>query len=206
MSIAKKFLLAAFAATILLALTGGIAAALRSLGSNKREIALLARSLSFLSEAGVSVVCNVGLNTTLNQLRNPKREGTVVGRAEAVILSCSRGTARVLLRETLPWLVKYKSIGGTLPRITSITNQLERTQFLVTLLGTLCLITAESSAPQEVINGTVGNLTGRPFVLANTTIDVRLNTGFELCPRRPEGAILEGTFEPVNGPITVELA
>jgi len=203
MSIAKKFLLAAFAATILLALTGGIAAALRSLGSNKREIALLARSLSFSSESGLSVVCNVGLNTTLNQLRNAKREGTVVGSAEAVILSCSQGTARVL---NTPWLVKYKSIGGTLPRITSITNQLERTQFLVTLLGTLCLITAESSAPQEVINGTVGNLTGRPFTLIGTTIRTELNTGFEFCPRRPEGARLLGTFEPVNGPITVELA
>jgi len=126
MNIAKKLVIAALAAVILLALTGGTAAALRSLSWSKREISLLARELTFTGGFG-RVICDVALNTTLNQLRNAKREGAVIGRAAYVFLRCREGTAAVL---NTPWNVKYKSIGGTLPRISSITDQLERIQFL----------------------------------------------------------------------------
>jgi len=209
MSIAKKLLLAAFAATLLFALAGGTAAALRSLGSSQREIRLLDRELSFGSiGGGVVVVCEVALDTTLTSLRSAKREESVVGRVNAVILSCSRGTARVL---NLSWSVKYKSILGTLPTILGIRDRIERTQFLVeygTRLENRCLIVAESEGLQEVVAEAGGRrkvekLTeSGPFRLTNVSV-TRLAG---LCPFFAAEAIIEGTFSPVGGPIFVELA
>ena len=209
MSTAKKLLLAAFAAAILFALMGGTAAALRSLGSSQREIRLLARELSFGSSfGGVVVICEVAMDSTLNSLRAAKREGTIVGRGNAVILRCSRGTARVL---NLPWNGKYKSILGTLPAITGMRGQVERKQVLIEYgarLENRCLIVTESESLQQVVleargvRRQIGNLSG----FSESNVTVTKLTAESVCPFFAAEMIIEGTFQPVGGPIFVELA
>lgn len=208
MSIGKKLLLAAFAAALLLALTGGTAGALRSLGFSQREIKLLFIELSFGSLfGGVVVICEVGLNTTLNSLRVTKREGSVVGRVTAVVLRCRRGTASVL--EILLWNVKYRSILGTLPTIEGIQFQIETVQFLVEYgarLENRCLILADTEGIQDVVVEAGGRrkvevLEGIPFRLVGIVV-TRLAG---LCPFLSE-AIMQGTARPIGGPIFVELA
>jgi len=201
MGIVKKLLLGGVAAASLLAVAGGTAMALRSLDFNRREIALLSRAASFGSVAtGTVAVCEVALNSTLDSLRHPKREG-VVGRVAAVVLRCSRGLATTL---SGPWSLKYKTISGTLPRITSLTEQIERARFLVESGPTLenrCLILDEIEYIQEVIGGTFGRLEVDPFKLENITV-ARLGG---LCPMFAMEVRMSGSFEPVNGPITVSL-
>jgi len=191
MSTTKRIILVAIAALSLFAMTAGTAAALRSLTSSKREISLLSRSLTLHGFA--TVICEVALNTTLNSLASAKREGAITGKVTPVILRCLNGaTVQVL---NTPWNVKYKSIEGTLPTITGITNEIERTQFRVTA-GLSCLVTAESTGTQAVRGGTVGNLSGFPFRL-------RERSTREFCNG---SETLEGEFAPVNGPITVTLS
>jgi len=181
----------AIAALSLLAMTAGTAAALRSLTSSQREIVLLSRE--FTLHGFATVICEVSLNTTLNSLSSSKRENAIVGRLTMVILRCQNGAAVVALNT--PWNVKYKSIEGTLPNITAMRLEIERMQFRIT--GNLsCLLTFEMTGTQEVRNGTVGTLLGRPFSLRERSIR-------EFCNNRET---FEGEFAPMGGPITVRLA
>jgi len=192
MRTAKKTMLAAFAATLLLALTTANASALRSLEFSRTLVNLLSRALTFLGI--LEVVCEVGFSTTLNSRSKAKTASAVIGRVTAIILRCSRGTAAFL--NTL-WNLKYVSISGTLPRISGLTLEIERWQLRVTNILT-CLITAELSSVQSVVpeTGVIGNLVGRPWRLRAVT-----TTG--AC-EAAEIAML-GTFEPTNGPTTIRL-
>jgi len=192
MRTSAKIILVAIAALSLLAMTAGTAAALRSLTWSKREIALLSRALTLKSFA--TVICEVSLNTTLNSLSIPKREGTTIGRVGLVILSCQNGATVTVLNT--PWNLKYKSIAGTLPAITGLTQEIERAQFRVVAAGLACLVTAEVIGTQAVRSGTVGNLSGFPYIFR--AISVR-----EFCNGRETW---EGEFAPLAGPVTLSLA
>jgi len=187
----KKVMLAAFAAMLLIALTAGSAAALRSIESSTTLINLLSRALTLLGI--LEVVCEVQLSTTLTNRSSAKTVGAVIGRTTPTILRCSRGTAVIL---NAPWNVKYVSISGTLPRISGLTLEIERAQFRATLILT-CLVTSESQGLQSITpeTGRVGNLVGRPFRLRAVTTSGACEAG--------EVALL-GTFEPV-GTITIRL-
>lgn len=188
----KKAVLAAVAATLLIALTTGSAAALRSLEYSATLLSLLDALLTILGI--LEAVCEVGITTTLTKRASPKTGGGIIGRASSLVLRCSRGTLSIV---NPPWNVKYVSIGGTLPRISSFTFEIERVQLRATNILT-CQITAEVSGLDRVTaeTGVVGNFEGRPFRLRAVTTSGACEAG--------EVALL-GTFTPTNGPITARL-
>jgi len=190
MSTIKRLVLAGSVAMLMLSLLAGASAALRSLSVSQTLITLLFTLLTFLGP--LEVVCDVGLTIT-SGVAIPKTPNAIIGRVTPRILRCATGTATIL---GAPWNVKYVSIAGTLPEITSFTLEIERAQFLVRNI-LACLVISESLGPQRVSRGTVGNLEARPFGLQN----VRIVSG----PCEEAEVQFIGTAVPTNGPITIRL-
>jgi hypothetical protein len=191
MSFTKKIVLAALAATMLLALTAGTAAALRSLSLSSRTIATLSAALTL--SGGISDVCAVGITLTLTNNPIAKTARANIGTAAVRILNPERCsiTTSVLAG---PYNVNYLGFTGTLPNITGIILQLLGVEFLIRTLGQGCNIRANALGTNAISAGAVGTLSGRPFGLEG----VRVTTleGFA-CPEAGEVRLL-GTFTPVG--------
>ncbi len=114
-----KVLLAVTAAVVLLGALVGTASA-RNLSISSQFMRALFRAVTFEGAFG-RIVCEIQIEGSFHNRTVVKRVGSLVGYVTAVqLLSCATGTATVL-RETLPWHVRYLGFIGTLPNITSIT-------------------------------------------------------------------------------------
>ncbi|HEV7773439.1 MAG TPA: hypothetical protein VGO48_09170 [Conexibacter sp.] len=114
----SKLLLAIVGATVLLGALVSSASAGRLSQSANTLNATFAR-MDFRGGLG-TVECEVILNGTLHSRSITKTVLTLMGMITAGNVNrCSRGSA-TLLRETLPWHVRYSAFVGTLPNITSI--------------------------------------------------------------------------------------
>jgi hypothetical protein len=123
MRICSKLVLAALAATAVLALAVGAASATRLRVLNvERGFRAVWTPLTVTSNTGANVSCNVTIEGTFASSTYVKRAGTQLGSVTRVEggPTCTGGSARALT-ETLPWSVTYTSFTGVLPAITGLT-------------------------------------------------------------------------------------
>ena len=158
----SKLILAALAATAILAMAVGGASA-RSFSTNEKNFELIWNNaltgktkLSFIAAGvGARIECNVTLlggftNNTITKTTTANQGTVRHGELEA----CTGGTATIR-GETFPWGVRYRSFTGTLPRIRSITTGLINATFLVTPNGLpTCEAATEVNEPGV---GIIGN-------------------------------------------------
>ncbi|HEU4702902.1 MAG TPA: hypothetical protein VFS37_10510 [Conexibacter sp.] len=113
-----KLLLAAACCAVLLSALVGSASAGR-LSTVTQTFRSSFRSVSLNGVFG-SITCQMSLEGSLHSRTIAKSSGTLIGYVTAAALgTCAEGRATIL-RETLPWHVRYASFSGTLPNITSI--------------------------------------------------------------------------------------
>ena len=115
----SKLLLATVGATVLLgALVGGASA--RNVSVSNQSFRSTFRAVTFEGAFG-RIACEVLLEGSLHNRTFAKRVGSLIGYiTQAILRPCATGTATIL-RETLPWHVRYAGFAGTLPNITSLT-------------------------------------------------------------------------------------
>ena len=114
----SKLLIAGVGATALLAASVSSASAGR-LSFSATSASATWTTMTFSGGIG-TVQCEVILNGTLHSRTMHKIRLSLMGYITAGnVTRCARGGATIL-RETLPWHVRYESFGGTLPNITTV--------------------------------------------------------------------------------------
>jgi hypothetical protein len=101
-----------------------------------------------IEAAGINILCPLQLEGSFERSSYAKVAGAGIGRVTGVSITgrCESGTA-TFLRETLPWEVTYKSFGGALPDITSLTLNFLRLSWQLEAAGTRCLARTETNRP-----------------------------------------------------------
>jgi hypothetical protein len=138
-------MLAVVGATVLLAGLVGSASAGRLSTSSQRLRATWAR-LNFSGGFG-TLECEVVVEGSFHERTISKTTGTLSGFITAAnITRCASGAGTVL-RETLPWHVRYASFTGTLPNISTIAARIIGAGFSLRDPGTgaTCLVRAATS-------------------------------------------------------------
>jgi hypothetical protein len=142
----RRLLLAIIGATVLLGgLTGSASA--RSLSFSSQTMRATFSTVSFEGPFGTTN-CAVTLESSMHTRTIPKLSGWLLGYITRADLGpCSTGTATIL-RETLPWHMRYESFAGTLPNITSIRAQVVGVSFRVREPNTItCLVRTMAERP-----------------------------------------------------------
>ena len=140
----------ALTAAFSLALATGSASANR-FSYSSQSFRIIWTSLTF-SEAGGNfpISCPVTLEGSFHSATVAKVREALVGyitRASVNNAGCSEGQATIL-RESLPWHVKYQSFTGTLPRITGVRHYLIGAAFQIEPgLGIVCLARSSERFP-----------------------------------------------------------
>jgi hypothetical protein len=191
-----RFLFAILTVVIAVGVVAGTASALRSLSvAGTTTLTLNSRRLTFESSL-VRIECEFTFVKTISRII-PKTEGILIGKVTDVRIDTPRcaassgGEVRIiplgLANEEL-WRLFYKSILGTLPRITGARFRIERLQLLMNTGGITCLFQGFVEELALISNGVVGNLrTLRPF---GTTQSLALGPNEErlrnniFCPTR----------------------
>jgi hypothetical protein len=202
-----RFLFAMLTVMIAMGVVAGTAAALRSLSvAGPTTLTLNSRRLTFESPF-VRIECEVTLVKTISRVI-PKTEGILIGKVTDVRIDAPRCVASNGARVTITplglgveelWRLFYKSILGTLPRITGARFRIERLQVLLEIGGVNCLFQGFVEGLALISSGVVGNLrTLRPFgttqSLALGPNEERLRNNF-FCPSTEISFQAEG----VNG-------
>jgi hypothetical protein len=142
-----KTILAVVGAAALLAALVGVASAGRLSASANTVNSTWAR-ISFRGGLG-TVECEVIVNGTFHSRTITKTPLLLTGLITAANINrCARGGATVL-RETLPWHVRYSSFTGTLPAIASIQARVVGLSFRAAepVFGVECLVRATAETP-----------------------------------------------------------
>jgi hypothetical protein len=168
-----KLLLAAAGATVLLGALVSSASA-RNLSVSNQSIRASFSSVEF-HLPGATTRCHVTLEGSLHSRTMIKMSGSLIGYITSAILGpCLSGTATIL-RETLPWHVRYHGFQGILPNISSIITHTVGAAWRVRgPEGANCL--ARSSAAEPVI-GTFHR--GATHRIEHVGISGTIRTGFE---------------------------
>lgn len=122
----SKVLFAALLAVLVMSAAGSVASANRSLSLNNGGVRVFSYSGRYTftdPEGAFRVVCEGLAVITASRDAIPKVPGTELGRSELTLRSCSGGTVRVL--EPRGFTARYTSFSGTLPRIATITIEVE---------------------------------------------------------------------------------
>jgi hypothetical protein len=131
----SKLLLAGLIAALTLSIVSAVASALRSIEiGGRRELRETARRITF-EGGGVSVLCEVTLEKTLNAAI-AKTQNAQIGNVEMTVGNCEGGTLRAL-NTASGWPLRYKSFTGTLPRIGSVREIIEGIAALIEAFGGL---------------------------------------------------------------------
>jgi hypothetical protein len=182
----SKLLLAALAASALLSAFAGSSSA-RSFSTSSQTFRTLFTRLKFSGAFG-NITCGVQVEGSLHSRTIAKVAGSLIGYiTAATLLACSEGTATIL-RETLPWHLRYESFSGTLPVISWIHIIIIGWSWrirepLATCLGTS---TAERPAKIWIIRESGGALTSD-----------------EIGGTIPTSCGIEGSFSSERAPVTV---
>lgn len=157
-----KLLVAAFAATALMALAVGSASARRfELNDQTFLAAWTATSPLTFEAAGNNISCPVTIDGSFHSRTLSKVCGQLIGYVNQAIVAnaaCTGGTATALT-ESLPWHIRYFRFSGVLPAITLIYVFLVGARFRVTTGGGLSCLTQTTAA-----NPAVGNINLVPEV------------------------------------------
>ena len=184
-----KLALAVVGATVLLGAVVSSASATR-LSSTTRGINASWTRINFRGGLG-TFDCEIIINGTGHANTIAKTAGLLMGLVTAAnVTRCARGSA-TMLRETLPWHVRYDSFLGTLPNITAIRTRVIGLSYRVQepTFGINCLI--RSSAEQPAF-GTYNR---------NTTTGAITSTSVSGSIRCQENSII-GTLEGTSSSIT----
>jgi len=147
----SKLLIAAIAATAILGLTISAASARNLEITNWTNGFRIAWNPLRFEAGGRTAECPVTLEGFFERHTFAKLTTERVGKVtEAAVGTCTRNTA-TLLRETLPWEVRYSSFTGTLPNITSVTLRFIGLSWQESLEGVTCLARTETSRPARGI-------------------------------------------------------
>jgi hypothetical protein len=163
MSKSVRFALGLTAAAVMMAALTATASA-RNLSSTSESFRVTWTSLTFEEPFGTTFRCPVTLEGTLASRTIPKVTYTLMGRiTEARVGSaaqCTGGSATIL-RETLPWHIRYNGFEGRLPDITNIRTLIAGASFriLEAVPDAICLFTSRETT-REHIAGTFNRETG----------------------------------------------
>jgi hypothetical protein len=142
-----KLFLAAMGATMLLGVLVPSASA-RNFSWESQTFRAAYRELSFIA-LETTTSCQVTLEGSLHARTFAKTIGSLIGYITSATLGpCTSGTFTIL-RETLPWHVRFSGFTGKLPEITSIIVHVIGLSWRIRNIGVTCLI--RSIAPEPVI-------------------------------------------------------
>lgn len=154
----------ALTATLALALAVGSASANR-LSYSESKFRIIWASLTFSeSGGGFPITCPVTLEGSFNARTFTKireAESGFITSASVNNAGCTEGQATIL-RETLPWRVRYQSFSGTLPNILTVRYALIGAAFQIEPgLGIICLARSSEAhlAAGEATREAGGNIT-----------------------------------------------
>jgi hypothetical protein len=182
----SKLLLATIGATVLLGALVGSASA-RSFSSTSQTLRSTFSRVRFSGVFG-SITCHVTLEGSLHTRTIAKVAGTLIGYITAANLGeCAEGSATIL-RETLPWHVRYLSFTGTLPAITSLSINVIGASFRVREPLATCLA---RSTPESPSVGTFNREAGGALLTA------------EISGTIPTSCGANGSFASDRGAVTV---
>jgi hypothetical protein len=154
MRLRSRLLLTAVFAVTLLALAVGAASATRLRVLNfERGFRIVWAPMSFTSNTGASVSCNVTIEGTFARATYEKRAQQVGSITRASVgASCTGGSVRALT-ESLPWALNYVSFGGTLPAIATVSFNAIRVAFAIAPqeASFACLLQTTVSNPASAI-------------------------------------------------------
>lgn len=126
----SKLLFAALTSALVLAAVVGSASANR-LSQTEQGFRVTYSPLTFTPSFGTAARCRVTLEGTFHARTIVKTAGALIGFVtRASVGPCESGTARVNA-ESLPWHITYGGFEGTLPNITSISQNLIRPSFTI---------------------------------------------------------------------------
>jgi hypothetical protein len=190
----SKLALMGLGATLLMAFAVSSVSA-RTLSSSSGNMRVTFQNLELIAEEIATTTCNVTLEGTLHSRTIVKSTATLIGNITRVDTANCNNTVRIL-RETLPWNIRYLYFSGRLPNITLIGVNVLRTNFLVETLGFGCLA-REATIPANFIRNTA---TGEIREVNVPTTGVPLTGGLTIfgCPSST-GSFRSG----VNGNATV---
>ena len=150
----RKLLLAIVGATALLGMLVSSASA-RSFSTSNQFLESRFRRVTFEGPFG-DIVCEIHLSGSLHRRTLAKRVGSLIGYITQAELQrvgdpdgCEAGLATIL-RETLPWHVRYLGFTGILPNITGIIVNVIRAAYQTRQLP-LCLGLSGEAMPVVVI-------------------------------------------------------
>ena len=160
----RKLLLATVGATVLLGALISSASA-RNFSVSNQFFESNFRAITFINPFG-SIVCEVHLDGSLHRRTLAKRVGSLIGYITQAEFGGSRCTTNraTILRETLPWHVRYLGFAGALPNITQVIVNVIRAAFRIATESSNCLVTSTETNPLTITFGQ--NLTSRIFTIA----------------------------------------
>ena len=121
-----KAVLATVAATVLLGAVVGSASA-RNFSISTQFLSATFRRVT-ISTAFGNIICEIVAEGSFHRRTTAKRVGSLVGYVTSAAFGasgCETGTATIL-RETLPWHIRYLGFAGTLPNISRIIANIVR--------------------------------------------------------------------------------
>jgi hypothetical protein len=143
-----KALLAIAGATMLLGALASAASA-RNLSASNQTLRVAFREIRFSGVFG-NINCTVTVEGSFHQRTQAKVAGSLVGYITRADLGpCSAGVGTVL-RETLPWHIRYASFTGALPNITAFRANAIGVSFRVTEPFATCLARSTAESPAVV--------------------------------------------------------
>jgi hypothetical protein len=146
MRTAKALLVVAGASILLAALVGSASAGRLSTSSETGRVTY--REVRFAGGFGTTV-CALTVEGSFHSRTIAKTVGLLVGYVTAAAFGgCTMGSATVL-RETLPWHIRYASFTGTLPSITAAVGHVVNVGFQIRepVFGITCLARSTEASP-----------------------------------------------------------
>jgi len=158
----SKLLFAVVGATVLLGALVSSASA-RSIAGNTTRLTAFS-SLRFEGAFGSSD-CVITLSSSLHSRTITKSPGTLIGYIDDARLGACSSISATILRETLPWHVRYRSFSGTLPNITRISTDVIGFAVKTRIVAESCLLRSEVNEPvigdYTVVGGSITDVTIR---------------------------------------------
>lgn len=150
----SKLLLAALAATLVMAAGVGLASA-RTLSISEQRYRAVWTPMNFADVNGlIQLRCNVTLRGSFHTRTSAKVRGALTGyiTEASVARPCTGGEVWILNgrdrpTNTLPWHITFDSFRGTLPLITGTRSAVIGSSYLISTVGFTCLYAGTTASP-----------------------------------------------------------
>jgi hypothetical protein len=199
-----KALIAVCTAALLMAVAVSSASG-AALGPNETGFGFTWRTLRWVLPSG-TISCPVTLRGSFHRRTLIKTAGLLLGSITGATFGTCTGGTMTVLRNTLPWHVRYTSFRGTLPSITSMTLDILSFASEFDVGGTDCLIRTTTEEPLR-LNVTVGAFGEIRTLAPESGTEIDLENEDFLCPL--SGDMTFGETATIDGnvvePITIRL-